>query len=445
MKKVLVILYYWPPAGGSAVQRWLRFCKYLPEYGWEPVVVAPENACYADVDPDLAKEIPKELKVIKIPIREPYRFYKVFVGLKKGENIGAYMSMKKEPRGMARIKNDLSVWIRSNFFIPDARIFWIRPVVKFLRQYLATNKIDVIITTGPPQSIHLIGLRLKKSTNIPWIADFRDPWTSTDLHSALKLTRYAENKHLRLESKVIKAADHIIAIGNDMKDEFQRIGAKFITVITNGYDESDIRTEGAEPDHKFSVVHLGTLHFTRNSSALWKALSEKSLADQQFANDLSIKLIGTVDFKVIQEIESLKLKDYLSITKFVKHAEGMDILRKSSVLLLLINKSNNARGVITGKLFEYLAAQRPVLMIGPADGDAASIIKETESGQIAEFEDHNKIRQIIDAYYEQYKKGELVTKPNSIHKYSRRVLAGRLAGRLDNLTGGLPLPDNTNE
>ena len=432
MKKVLVILYYWPPAGGSAVQRWLRFCKYLPEYGWEPTVVAPENAFYTDLDKELVAEIPANLKIIKIPIREPHRIYKVFVGLKKEENIGAYMSMKTEPRGLAKIKNDLSVWIRSNLFIPDARIFWIRPVSGFLRKYLAANKFDAIITTGPPQSIHLIGLKLKTSITIPWIADFRDPWTSTDLHSALKLTRYAEKKHISLESKVIRAADHIIAIGNDMKNEFQKIGAKNISVVMNGYDESDVRTENIEPDQKFSIVHLGTLPATRNSSALWKVLSEKAKTDKQFAGDLSIHLIGTVDFKVAQEIEALNLKDYLSITKFVKHNEGMEILRRSAVLLLLINRSKNARGVITGKIFEYLAVGRPVLLIGPVDGDAAAIIRETECGHCAGFDDEQEIRRIIDNFYTLWRQGLLTVHPGNVIRYSRRSLAAKLAGVLEN-------------
>ncbi|HNQ84146.1 MAG TPA: glycosyltransferase [Bacteroidales bacterium] len=437
MKKVLVILYYWPPAGGSAVQRWLRFCKYLPEYGWEPTVVAPENAFYTDLDKELVAEIPEKLNVLKIPIREPHRIYKAFVGLKKEENIGAYMSMKTEPKGFARIKNDLSVWIRSNFFVPDARIFWIRPVTRFLKKYLASHTFDAIVTTGPPHSIHLIGLKLKASTTIPWVADFRDPWTSTDLHSALKLTRYAEKKHIRLESKVIRAADHIIAIGNDMKNEFLKIGAENITVITNGYDESDIRAEYTERDRKFSIVHLGTLPATRNSSALWKVLSEKVVTDKQFAKDLSIHLIGTVDYKVVQEIEALNIKDYLSITQFVKHNEGMEILRRSAVLLLLINRSKNARGVVTGKIFEYMAVRRPVLLIGPVDGDAAAIIRETECGLCAEFDDEQMIRTLIDHYYNLFQKNELEARPGKVSQYSRKSLAATLAQLLDKLQGDI--------
>ena len=434
MKKVLVILYYWPPAGGSAVQRWLKFCKYLPEYGWEPIVIAPENAHYTDLDPDLGQEIPENIQILKVPIREPHKLYKKFVGLNKDEEIGAYMTLKSEPKGLARIKNEISVWIRSNVFIPDARFLWVNPTFRFLKRYLKHNPVDAIITTGPPQSVHLIGLKLKSVLNIPWIADFRDPWTSTDLHTALKLSRYAEKKHLRLESKVIRSADLIIAIGNDMKDEFSRLGAKEIAVITNGYDDPDLPEEPVDPDNVFSIVHLGTLHATRNSNALWKILSEKAASDENFARELKINLIGTVDFKVIKEIEALGLGKNLSLAKFVRHQEGIEILRRSQVLLLLINKSNNAKGVITGKLFEYLAAARPVLLIGPVDGDAAGIVSETGCGLVAAFEDEEMIRKHIDHFFVLYQQNALNVQPGSIERFSRRSLTQRLSGELDRIT-----------
>jgi hypothetical protein len=434
MKKALIILYYWPPAGGSAVQRWLRFSNYLPEFGWEPVVVVPENARYAELDKNLEGEVQDNISVIRLPILEPHNLYKKFVGLKKEEDLGAYMTMKSEPTGLARLKSNIALWIRSNLFIPDARFLWIRPSVRFLKNYLKKTKVDIIITTGPPHSVHLIGLHLHKSLKIPWVADFRDPWTSTDLHTALKLTRYAKKKHLRLESQVLRSADHVIAVGPDMKEEFLRIGAKDITVISNGYDESDFDTEDVTLDTKFSLVHLGTLPVTRNSSALWKALSDKSADDKQFASDLRINLLGSVAFKVINDLESFGLKNNLDVTQFVPHREGMKILKKSQVLLLLINKSINAKGVITGKIFEYLAIGRPILLIGPLEGDAAKILKETGGGLAADFDDAGMIKKHIDYYYEMFRQNKLTVQSTSLSQYSRKTLTGKLATVLNEVS-----------
>jgi glycosyltransferase involved in cell wall biosynthesis len=434
MKKVLIILYYWPPAGGSAVQRWLRFSRYLPEFGWEPIVVVPKNARYAELDQNLEGEILENIAVIRLPILEPHNLYKKFVGLKKDEDLGAYMTMKSEPTGMVRLKSNVALWIRSNVFIPDARFLWVRPSVRYLRHYLKKHQVDVMITTGPPHSVHLIGLHLHKSLKIPWVADFRDPWTTTDLHTALKLTRYAERKHLRLESKVLRSADHVIAIGPDMKEEFLRIGAKVITIISNGYDESDFDDEDVTLDTKFSLVHLGTLPVTRNSSALWKALSNKSADDKQFASDLIINLLGSVDFKVLNDIESFGLKKNLNVTEFVPHRDGMRILKKSQVLLLLINKSNNAKGVITGKIFEYLAAGRPILLIGPLDGDAAKILNETGGGLATDFNDAGMIKKHIDYYYDMFRQNKLSVKSTSVSRYSRKSLTGKLATVLNEVS-----------
>lgn len=436
MRRALVILYYWPPAGGSAVQRWLRFSKYLREFGWEPVIYAPENAQYPEIDRKLEEEIPENITVIRNPILEPHGLYKKFVGIKKGEKLAASMTMPSEPSGTAKIKARLALWIRSNFFIPDARFLWIRPSVKYLRNYLEKEKTDIIITTGPPHSLHLIGLQLHKSTGIPWVADFRDPWTSIDFYTDLKLTAWADRKHHRLESAVLHAANHVIAIGSNMKEEFQRIGAKKITVITNGYDETDLQTADISPDPGFSIVHLGTLSAARNSSALWKALAGKAAEDRQFAGDLNIKLVGNVDFKVLKNIEACHLSGNLSNIAFVPHDEAMGILKKASILLLLINNSINAKGVITGKFFEYLAVGRPILLIGPMDGDAAKILMETNSGSGADFDDEATIRKHIDHYYNLFRQGKLAGHTGSVSQYSRRALTGRLAEVLDKTVNG---------
>ena len=219
MKKVLIITYYWPPSGGAGVQRWLKFVKYLREFGWEPIVYTPENPEAPAVDESLLKDIPKNLTAIKRPIWEPYNLYKNFIGQKKDERINAgFLTEKKKP-GLAE---KISVWVRGNWFIPDARKLWITPSIKFLSDYLKRNPVDAIVSTGPPHSMHLIALGLKKKLNLPWLADFRDPWTNIDFYDKLMLTKASDVKHKKMELDVLKNANIITAIGWSMADDLKK-------------------------------------------------------------------------------------------------------------------------------------------------------------------------------------------------------------------------------
>jgi glycosyltransferase involved in cell wall biosynthesis len=433
MKKVLIITYYWPPSGGSSVQRWLRFSGYLPEFGWTPVMYVPDNAQYPETDPTLEKEILPGLEIIRKPISEPYGFYRKFTGIGKKNEIAAGMTIGSKPSAFSSLKNDLSMWIRGNFFIPDARMFWIRPSVKFLTKYLRENIVDCIITTGPPHSLHLIGYYLNQRTKIPWVADFRDPWTSIDFYKELKLTRLADKKHHHLEKRILTTASHVIAVGENMQQEFDTIGAKNVSVITNGYDYTDIPKDKILPDKKFSILHIGTLSRTRNAVALWQALGQKAREDKNFAENLEIKLIGNVDFAVIRSIEESGLTPFLNRISYLTHPEAMKAQHKAQVLLLLINNSVNSKGILTGKFFEYLTANRPILLVGPVDGDAAKILRETGAGRIAGFEDMAGLRRQVDELYELYQQGRLTVTASGTEKYSRRELTRKLAQILDKI------------
>ena len=209
MKKVLIITYYWPPSGGAGVQRWLKFVKYLRGFGWEPIVYTPENPEAPATDESLLKDIPDNLTVLRTRIWEPYSLYKNFIGQKKGETINAgFLSEKKKPG----IAEKISVWIRGNWFIPDARKFWIKPSIIFLSQYLKNNPVHAVVSTGPPHSMHLIALGLKKQLHLPWLADFRDPWTNIDFYDKLMLTKFSNEKHKRMELEVLKNADKVVVV-----------------------------------------------------------------------------------------------------------------------------------------------------------------------------------------------------------------------------------------
>jgi len=430
MKKVLIITYYWPPSGGAGVQRWLKFAKYLPQFGWEPVIYTPENPEYPSEDRSFEKDIPAYIQIIRKPIWEPYNIYRNLTG-KKNERINAGFISESKKQSW---KDKLSIWIRGNFLIPDPRRFWIKPSVRFLTKFLNENMIDTIITTGPPHSMHLIGLGIKKRIpEIKWIADFRDPWTKIDFYKELHLNPVSDMIHHALERKVVKMADAVVVVSGGMCDEFKLLHPKRLELITNGYDASDTETEMAEPDSFFSLSHIGTLNAARNPKTLWKVLSELCSENPEFKSDLKIKLIGKTDFSVLEDIKTKQLTRNLIKIDYVTHNEAIKLQLSSQILLLLINNTENAKSILTGKFFEYLGSKRPILAIGPTDGDVANVLKNTKSGQIADFNDEIQTRKIIMEFYSKYKKGILQVDSEGVELYSRKKLTNSLVEVINNL------------
>ncbi|KPK81466.1 MAG: glycosyl transferase family 1 [Bacteroides sp. SM23_62_1] len=430
-KKALIITYYWPPSGGSAVQRWVKFVKYLKDFNWEPVVYTPSNPHYPVMDSSFTNDIPGDIIILRNKIWEPYKLFKWFTGRGKNENLitGFTYETKK-----SRFRDAISNWLRSNFFIPDARKFWIRPSVKYLTRYLLENPADVLITTGPPHSMHLIGLGIKKQLNIKWVADFRDPWTKIDFYSELLLTKYADKKHHTLEKAVIKQADQIIVVSETMKKDFINSGGKNIVVIPNGFDEDDFPDDPVETDQKFSIVYTGVLNQARNPKSLWEVFAEVISENKYFAKSLEIKLIGNIDHSILKNLDEYKLSDFVQKFDFLPHDRVIQYQRKAQVLLLPINNTPNAKGIITGKIFEYLAARRPILAIGPTDGDVADILAETQAGVISDFNDTVILKKNILHYYDQFLKKNLEIPTAFLDKYSRRELSKKLGQILNQTT-----------
>lgn len=412
--KVLIITYYWPPAGGSGVQRWLKFVKYLRDFGIEPVIYTVENPNYALEDESLLKDIPDGIEVLRQPIWEPNNL----LGNKKQTSAG-FLNSNPSLVGKAL------QYIRANYFIPDARKFWIRPSVKFLSEYLKNNQIDVVISTGPPHSMHLIGLILKKKLGIKWISDFRDPWTEIDYFHQLPLTKKSINKHHKLEQEVLENSDAVIVVGETMKQNFEKFSSN-IHVITNGYD-TELKTETIELDSKFSLTHIGLMNDDRNPSVLWKVLSEIEVSDKNFSNDLEIKLIGKVSKTCLDEINKNKLSSNLNLIDYLPH-DAVQLHQKSAqVLLLAINDVPSAKGIITGKIFEYLVAKRPILAIGPVDGDLAQILNDTNSGVIIDFKNAVSLKSTILELYKKYKNKSLQVDSKNVEQFHRKKLTEKLS------------------
>lgn len=431
MKTVLIITYYWPPSGGAGVQRWLKFVKYLRLFNWEPIIFCPENPEYPELDESLEKDVPPGIKILKFPVWEPYSAYKIFSGHKKEEKINAAFLTEHKKN---KILEGIAVWIRGNLFIPDARKFWILPSVKFLLNFLANNKVDALVSTGPPHSTHLIAQALSRKMNIPWLADFRDPWTHIDFYRELKLTRYADHRHQILERRVLENASAVSVISHPMADDFNQIIPRKYDVITNGFDHEDTAIPDiVSRDEKFSIAHIGTLVRTRNPVALWTALRELLDENENFRKDLEIKLVGKVDYSVRASITGFGLDGYLRKIDYLPHDEVVRVQQQSQVLLLIINNTPNAGMILTGKFFEYLAAGRPVLCIGPENGEAARILNDTRAGLIADHGDKETLKKHLFHFYSRYLTGTLNAGTTGIEKFSRKELTRSLALILDNL------------
>jgi glycosyltransferase involved in cell wall biosynthesis len=413
------------------VQRWLKFTKYLRNFGWEPVIYSPSNPDYPVLDPTLAADIPSGIEQITLPIWEPYQFYKKFTGKQKTDRVHAGLLSNKKSSGWVE---QLAVWIRGNLFIPDARKFWIKPSIRFLNNYLNDNKIDAIVSTGPPHSMHLIALGIKKKLNIAWLADFRDPWTDIDFYQDLKISAFADRKHKRLELQVITSCDAMVVVSADMKENYEKMGGNNIHLITNGFDPADMTDQTVVQDTKFSISHVGSLPPNRNPKVLWEALAGLCNELPTFRNDLEIKLAGNVDQSVLSDLEHFGLTNQLNLIDYVPHDQVGILLKQSAVLLLAINNSPNAKGILTGKFFEYLAAGRPIFAIGPADGDLAKILEVTGAGAISGYQDLEGIMDKISSLYEKFINNDLMVNPTGIEKYSRKSLTAKLATILDNIT-----------
>jgi glycosyltransferase involved in cell wall biosynthesis len=420
-KKVLVITYYWPPAGGPGVQRWLKFVKYLPKFEIEPIVYCPENPSYPITDESLIDEIPNNITVLKQPIREPYGMAKLF-SKKSTKTISSGIIPKRRKQSLLQ---RVMLYIRGNFFIPDARKNWVTPSVQYLSNYITDQNIKTIITTGPPHSLHLIGKALKERLDLKWIADFRDPWTTIGYHKALKLTTTSKAKHVKLESEVLRAADHIIVTSNHTKKEFKTKTKRPITVITNGYDTHKIQID--KKDQLFTMSHIGSLLSNRNPELLWQVLSELIKNNKAFNDAFRLNLIGVVSDDVIESLRSYGLHNHMNITGYINHDEAIRYQMKSQILLLVEINSKDTKAIIPGKLFEYLIAETPILAIGPKDSDVQQIILTTNTGSYFTYDQKELLKVQILEWFKAYQDDSLKINAIGLKPYSRRELTKKLS------------------
>ena len=436
--RVLVLTYYWPPSGGSGVQRWLKFAKYLPAYGIDPVVVAPEEADYALRDESLLRDVPDGVEVLRVPIVEPYAAYRKLTGAGAGDR----GSVSGKPGESPSLLKRLSRWVRANFFVPDPKVWWVRPTMRRLTAYLKEKPVDVVVSTGPPHSVHLIARALKETDpELKWILDVRDPWSQFDVHLSFGPGRRAIAKNEALERACLQAADIVLGTAYSMPSHLEPFDTSKYRTITNGYDAADFaglpaRTP-ASGRASFAVYHTGLLSAERNPTALWEAMACLAAGDAGFAERLSLHLIGNVAPEVTASIEALpELRDKLTVTPWLSHNELLRRYPHADCFLLLPNRSDNARGQINGKLFEYLAVGKPVLHVGPYDADNTRILDETHAGLTVPPGDvdgmMHAVRQLSSGAFA---RNEHALQPGRVKQFEREKLTGELATLIRQLAG----------
>ena len=431
LKKVLIIAYYWPPSGGGGVQRWVKFAKYLKQFGWEPIVYAPENADYPVIDESMGTDLPADLKVIRRKIWEPYAIYGKLSGSKDNKAHAGLISDGKKRSWLG----ERMLWIRGNWFIPDARKFWIKPSIRFLTKYLKEYPVDAIISTGPPHSMHVIARGVKRKTGVKWVADFRDPWVHMDNNiEDLKYSARTLKKHEDLEMSTLKEADRVVTVSYTIVEDYEELSGRNVDLITNGFDYSDfnIDLKSIKKD-KFIIGHYGTLGKYRNPKVLFQVLSDLCSENEAFAQKLVIQLAGTVDGSVISEINKTGLEDKLDLKNYLSHSESIELMAKSSLLLLLLDKNASMKGRMTGKIFEYLATQNPILGLGYVKADPSRVLKATQAGELIDYEDYDSIKKFVLDKFNNQENNQIIDNSKLIEKYSRENLSKELAELLDQL------------
>lgn len=430
VKKVLIITYHWPPSGGITVLRCLKFVKYLREFGWEPVVFTAENASYQFLDFTNEKDIPEGLEIHKVPIFEPINIFKKLSGRKKNQplqNITSNSAKKKT------IVDTLGMWVRGNFFIPDARYRWIKPSVKYLENYLQNNKIDAILTDGPPHTNTVIGLQLAQKLAIPWLADFQDPWTQVDYYDKLYIGKRADRKHKTLEQAVFKTAKKITIASPTWKKDLESIGAKNVDVIYYGFDEPEFEHFQTKESADFIFFHGGLLGEDRNPISFLNALKQLLTEHPKIRSNVRIKLAGEVDHAVR---ESIRMNDLDGLTEYMGMIPRQQVLEEyaeASMLLLPINKAANAKGRIPGKLFEMLRTGKPILVFGPNDGDVKEIVEGKRLGKSFDYSEEL----FIYAYLKKaliYNEIGNFEPSQSVAEFSNKAITQKVAGYLDEIS-----------
>jgi len=379
LKKVLIITYYWPPSGGPGVQRILKFCKYLPHFGWEPIILTVEDGEYPNIDRSLLDEVESlKIKVFKTNTIEPFGIFKFF---SKKKSLPTF-ELSKDKKS---IFSNLAYWIRMNLFIPDARIGWLPFAIKSGKKIILDNRVDLVFSSGPPHSLHFIAHRLKRDLSIPWVADFRDPWVDLFYYSDHKRLKISKKLDKIMEKEILTKADKIITATNGLKILLKNKIQKNISVVYNGFDDDDFIGLNKKNNHneKIIVSYVGTVARSQIPHTFFKSVKEMN----DSGVNVFIRFVGDIDSFLIKVIDDYGLNKHVEIIGYLPHRQSIKKMLNSNFLLLIIPKTPDNKLIVTGKLFEYIRTGIPIIGIGPSKGDASQILEKTDSGKMFDYSD----------------------------------------------------------
>lgn len=430
---LLYISYYWPPSGGPGVQRGLKFAKYLPEFGVQTSVltVDEKQASYPVLDPTFEQEVPAGLEVYRTATSEPFEYYKKLSG-KKEIPFGGFANQKTKDTFLDKMFK----FVRGNLFIPDARVGWNKHALKKAEELLRQNNINAVLTSSPPHSTQLIGLDLKKKYKLPWVADLRDPWTNIHYYDQLYHTPLAKQIDKRYELKVLEQADAIVVTSEDTKRLFLNkpvaIDPNKICVIPNGYDEEDFSYPSTTPKDTFLITYTGTITENYNIDIFLKVLANLTSVHSEI--NYKLRFVGQVSDGIKQRIEKAGLQGITEFIPYVPHQEAIKYLMESTVLLLAIADVATEYANVPGKLFEYLASNKPIVCLGPVHSDTDRIIDECGAGRLFHYTAYELILDHMTQMSKTWKVNPNLDLPFMNHsQYSRRALTEELASVLKEL------------
>jgi len=434
MKKVLIITYYWPPAGGPGSQRVVKFVKYLPEFGWEPVILTVKKGEFPYQDRSLERDIPPEIKVYRTRSLEPFLIYKQITGKPLEEPLPVGMLIESKKGLLEKIAG----WIRANLFLPDARIGWIPFAVIAGLKIIKKENIEFLFTSSPPHSLQLIGLLLKKNSGLPWVADLRDPWTGIRYYKYIRRISISRMVDGKLESEVIKNADAITSVSHSLIEEFRRkINSSLksrLSVLTNGYDSQDFSQTKLQASDEFIILYTGNLLENQIPNALFESVSKFLKMHPEFSKKFKIRFYGKVPELLRYQIQKLEINGVVQIRQFIPHDQIVKEMEKAAILLVIIPDVENNIGIVTGKIFEYIGSGRPILLFGPTDGDAAHIIKRFPNSKVCDFGDVNGCVNFLEKMIGFWKRGKMPEIPSDLQKqFSRANLTEKLSKLFNSL------------
>jgi glycosyltransferase involved in cell wall biosynthesis len=436
-KKVLIIAYYFPPSGGAGVQRTLKFIKYLPPLGWEPVVLTVRDADYPAYDDSLLAELPPDLQIYRTFIPEPYQLYRKLTGRQMNEAVDI-ATLSRDSKQRKKFSERLAEWIRATFFIPDARVGWLPFAVAAGLKIIKKEHINVIYSSAPPYTCHLIGYWLKKFTGRPWVADFRDSWIGW--LSSAKRPALPDRIDRYLERAVLKSADHILTVSKGIAQDLGSRNPDLVDErwqwLPNGYDGADFEGITTPPsNNKFVITYTGSLYGHRNPYYLLQAVAELMTELADLKKNLKLTFVGRIGGFIEEMLHEPRFEGMIKIVPYVPHQQSIQYLLASDILLLIIDDAPANKGILTGKLFEYLGARKPILALAP-EGDAADLIREVKAGIVVHPSNINQIKQALKNYYARWKNNSLNNEQlgkEKIRAFDRRELTRRLGEVLDNL------------